>query len=116
MIQTAGIKTKRRNWIRGPDAPQNSLRLNASTLPNPFGRINLSSENEQANLDSVKSFLREQKDDKVQKMVEKGIQAVKKNQSVVITCTHGKHRSRAIAQIIGDSFHPSRVYYVHREI
>lgn len=115
MIQTAGRKTNKRKYLKGPDAPVDSVRIIASSLPNPHGKINLSSIHEQENIDRVKTFLLEASEKKVKAMVSKGVEAIKNKTSVVILCTYGKHRSRAIAQLIGDSFHPSKVYYVHRE-
>ena len=115
MIQTAGVKTKNHNFIRGPDIPPNAVKLNAFTLPNPYSKLCLSSKNKQENIDAVKEFLLEHANKKVKNMIEKGINAVKQNKPVVVVCTYGQHRSRAIAQMIGDSFHPSKVYYVHRE-
>ena len=115
MIQTAGLKTKSRGYIKGPDAPVNSVHIRASTLPNPFGKINLSSYHEEENIERVKLFLLETSGTKLKTMISKGVDAIQKGKPLIITCTYGKHRSRAVAQLIGDKFHPSKVYYVHRE-
>lgn len=115
MIQTAGLKTKSRGYLKGPDAPVNSVHIRASTLPNPFGKVNLSSYREEENIERVKLFLLKTSAAKLEAMILKGVDAIRKGNPVIVTCTHGKHRSRAVAQLIGDKFHPSKVYYVHRE-
>lgn len=115
MIQTAGLKTKSRGYLRGPDSPVDSVYIRASTLPNPFGKINLSSCREEENIERVKLFLLKTSGAKLEAMISKGIDAIRKGKPLIIICTHGKHRSRAVAQLIGDKFHPSKVYYVHRE-
>ena len=113
MIQTAGRPTPKRKYVRGPDAPNNAIILNVRHLPNPYGKIDRFPES--TRLERIKEFLHDRCPQKVERLVNAGKDAIKQSLPVVIVCTHGKDRSRAIAQMIGDSFHPSRVYYVHRE-
>ena len=113
MIQTAGTKGPNRLHIRGPEILKNAVVLNAKSLPNPYGKIDM--HNDDKRLDRVKSFLKERCADKVDRLVQKGIEAIKKKKPVVIICLYGRDRSKAIAEMIGDSFHCSQVYYVHRE-
>ena len=113
MIQTAGRRTPTRKYLRGPDAPSNAVILNVRHLPNPFGKID--SFPKSTRLERIKEFLHDRCPQKVKRIVDAGKDAISRNLPVVIICTHGKDRSRAIAQMIGESFHHGRVYYVHRE-
>ena len=63
----------------------------------------------------AKFFLYENAGDKLKRLVERGKAAVNAGNPVVAQCAYGKHRSRAVLELIGDSFHSSRIYYVHRE-
>jgi len=112
-LQSCGKKSAKRNWIWGPNAPANAVFLNCTHLPNPYGR--LQEYNEPRELDAVKKFLRDNAPDKLDRLVERGKKAVEAGKPVVAQCMYGKHRSRAVLELIGDSFHCSKVYYVHRE-
>ena len=48
-------------------------------------------------------------------IVRKGVLAAKQGKDIVVLCKYGNWRSHAIAELIGDNFYPSRVFYVHRE-
>ena len=114
MIQTAGSqKSKnpvknggRKRKINGPDAPPNAILIKATNLPNPYPN----------HTDDVVSFLKKRAPGRLAKLVELGVEAVNLGRPVVVQCAYGKHRSRAVAQLIGDHFHTGHVYYVHREI
>ena len=113
MIQTAGTPRKNRPWIIGPNAPDNAVVLNAKHLTNPYNRIEAGDPS--THIDRVIHFLCEANADKVKRLVDKGRAAILSNRPVVVVCLFGKDRSRAIARIIGGSFDPGKVYYVHRE-
>ena len=118
MIQTAGKPSKRLKHIRGPSAPEDAVYIHAHTLPNPYKHImelHGSRSSSRKALEEVKHFLQTNCPDKLNKMIEKGKGAINAKKLLVILCSHGIHRSRAVAELIGDCFHPSRVYYVHRE-
>ena len=124
MLQSCGKKTAKNNLMKGPYAPANAVTLNCMHLPNPYYHIQqykykMIDENVQGNsdreLDVVKFFLREKAGEKLDRLVKRGIAAVEAGNPIVAQCAHGKHRSRAVLELIGDSLHPSKVYYVHRE-
>ena len=52
--------------------------------------------------------------EKVDSMVSKGKQALLTGKDVIIVCKYGKHRSKAIAQLLG-TFLPQRIFFDHRE-
>ena len=114
MLQSCGKKSSLRKYINGPDAPSNAVILNCTTLPNPFRH--LQKYDEPRELDRVKRFLSETSKDKVARLVVRGKAAVEAGKPVVAQCSYGKHRSRAVLEMVGDLFHVSRVYYVHREV
>ena len=112
-IQTAGKKTAGHKGIHGPDPKNNALILYAYTLKNPHGKVPYKICRQA--VEETKAFLKENCNSKLQKMVERGVNAVKSGRPVVVVCAYGKHRSRAVAEMIGDHFHCSRIYYNHRE-
>lgn len=87
--------------------------LNARHLTNPYSRIEAGDPS--TPIDRVVHFLWEANPDKVKILVDTGRAAILSNRPVVVVCSFGKDRSRAIARSIGDSFDPGEVYYVHRE-
>ena len=113
MIQTAGVKSTRRPWIRGAAPPPNAVVLSARHLKNPFDRT--SGSKESRHLDRVKEFLLRECESKVLALIKRGCEAIKQNKPVVITCVHGRDRSQAIAELIAERFHCSKTYFVHRE-
>lgn len=126
MLQSCGKKTSKRPWIKGPDAPPNAVFLNCTNLPNPHGKFLEYEDKMRAKeivqytkyyreVDVAKFFLYENAGDKLKRLVERGKAAVNAGNPVVAQCAYGKHRSRAVLELIGDSFHSSRIYYVHRE-
>ena len=124
MLQSCGKKTPRNKFVKGPNAPPNAVTLNCTHLPNPYHHITeythkMIEEKAQGDpnreLDVVKFFLREKLGDKLDRLVNRGIAAINAGNPVVAQCTYGKHRSRAVLELIGDAFHPSKVFYVHRE-
>lgn len=117
MLQSCGKPSAGRKFVNGPDAPPNAVFLNCTVLPNPYSRINeYKNENPSLNeLDCVKLFLKDNAKAKLEKLVANGVAAVEAGKPVVAQCMFGRHRSRAVLELIGDNFHPSKVYYVHRE-
>ena len=117
MIQTAGTPSARRSWIKGPKIPDTGIVLNAYTLKNPYNRLGkyIDMYGNVRKLDLVKKFLEDECSSKLDRMVRKGRYAIKNNRPVVIQCLYGKERSQAVAELIGDGFHCSKVFYVHRE-
>lgn len=114
MIQTAGTLSKKRPWIKGPSAPSNALVLNAKHLPNPYNNTRGVTSSTQR-IKMAREFLMNSCPDKLDRVVKKGYAAIQGGIPVVIVCLCGKERSRVIAEMIGEQFHCSRVYYVHRE-
>ena len=112
-IQTAGKKTTKHKYLNGPYIPPNALIIHANTLKNPFNSV--TSRFCRQSIEETKQFLKRECASKTKKMIIKGIEAIKNGKPIVILCTFGKHRSRAIAEMIGDNFHCSKVYYNHRE-
>lgn len=128
MLQSCGKPSAKHKSIKGPDAPANAVVLNCAHLPNPHNRLHEYEEEApwpprkengargpKRELDVVKCFLRGEAKAKLDKLVARGKAAVEAGKPVVAQCAFGKHRSRAVLELIGDSFHPSRVFYVHRE-
>ena len=114
MIQTAGTRSTKRPWIRGPSAPSNALVLLAKHLPNPYNHTRGATSNTER-IKMAREFLMNSCPDKLDRLVNKGYTAIQAGIPVVIVCLHGKERSRVIAEMIGEQFHCSRVYYVHRD-
>lgn len=118
MLQSCGKSSKARRFIRGANAPTNAVFLNCTGLPNPNSQLQQYKNKYSAlkELDCVKLFLNEHAKEKLDKLVKKGVDAVKAGKPVVAQCVYGQHRSRAVLEMIAKNFHPSKVYYVHREI
>ena len=123
MLQSCGQPTPKRKSIKGPNAPANALLLNCTGLPNPYKRMK-EYEHEvpmpanggpKRELDIVKCFLRGEALVKLDKLVARGKAAVESGKPVVAQCAFGKHRSRAVLELIGELFPANVVYYVHRE-
>lgn len=123
MLQSCGKPSAKRERIKGPDAPPNAVVLNCTGLPNPYKRMGEYEDEAprparggpKRELDVVKCFLRGEAKVKLDKLVARGKAAVEAGKPVVAQCAFGKHRSRAVLELIGDSFPPGRVHYVHRE-
>jgi len=113
MIQTAGTNTHI-NKCRGiSKREKDTVVLSAGHLSNPprmCGYGNL-----QEKIETTKNFLKEKCEKKLNNIVRKGVLAAKQGKDVIVVCKFGNYRSRAVAELIGDNFHPSRVFYVHRE-
>ena len=111
MIQTAGTKTYI-NKCRGiSKRKEDTVVLNAGHLSNPPGLCGSTTEK----IEITKQFLKEKCEKKLCNIVRKGVSAIKQGKDIVILCKFGNYRSRAVSELIGDHFHPSRVFYVHRE-
>ena len=95
--------------------PKNAIFLNCSHLPNPYNQLYEYKLNAPRELDAVKLFLKDNAPKKLDRLVERGKRAVEEGKPVVAQSLFGHHRSRAVLELIGDSFHCSRTYYVHRE-
>lgn len=112
MIQTAGTNTHI-NKCRGiSKRKEDTVVLNAGHLSNPPGLYGRSTTEK---IEITKQFLKEKCEKKLHNIVYKGVSAIKQGKDVVILCKFGNYRSRAVSELIGDNFHPSRVFYVHRE-
>ena len=113
MIQTAGTNTHI-NKCRGIYKRKNdTVVLSAGHLSNPPGLYGF--KNIKENIEITKKFLKEKCEKKLNNIVLKGVLAAKQGKDVVVTCKFGNYRSRAVAELIGSNFHPSRIFYVHRE-
>lgn len=113
MIRT----TSRAALRRGPKPPDNAVILCATHLPNPFGKLNSFIQEHElygmSETDVVKEFLKTHCPKRLERLVSRGKTAVAKGNSLVIYCAHGKHRSRAVAELVGSTFHCSKCYYVN---
>ena len=109
MIQTAG----RHNKCKGPmpRAKNKTLILYADKLYNPYHQVKDLSEKE-AILKTQKILLKKNKE-QVVRMISKGKQAIITGKDVIIVCKYGKHRSKAIAHLLGN-FLPNRTFLDHR--
>jgi rhodanese-related sulfurtransferase len=112
MIQTAGTPGARRKRIRGPNAPSNAVVINARTLPNPHGKVVTNADN---HIEKIQDFLRSVCPEKVKKLVALGCKAIENKKPVVVVCSYGRDRSRAIAHLIGDNFNSGEIFFDHRE-
>ena len=110
MIQTAGTPSARRKRVRGADAPPNSVRIDTRVLPNPYNQLP-----EHHDMNDVMEFLMDASPTMVKRFVATGCAAIRNQQPVVVVCTYGRHRSRAIAQMIADNFGADEVFLHHRE-
>ena len=118
IIQTAGTKSHRRRSVRGPDPPKNAVIVNAKTLKNPYDKLHDDKYRIGPNdreVDVVKRILQDTQPKKLDELVQKGVDAIRNGQHVVVVCLYGKHRSVAVAELIGKNFPRSRVVYHHRE-
>jgi hypothetical protein len=112
MIQTAGRKRASAKYIKGPKAPANAITINAYRLKNPYLIVR---GNGRSAIEETKKYLYENCKDKLESMIKIGKCAIENGLPIVVICQHGLHRSRAVAELIGDNFHCSKIYYVHRE-
>ena len=110
MIQTAGLHAKCKGPM--PRGRNKTLILYANKLPNPYQQVKNLSE-EEAVLKTQKILLKKNKE-AVDKMIRKGKQAIVTGKDVIILCKYGKHRSKAIAKLLGN-FLPKRIFFDHRE-
>jgi RNase adaptor protein for sRNA GlmZ degradation len=115
MLQSCGKPTKRRVWLKGPDAPAEAVVLNCTTLPNPYKHLDAYRDASGAELDAAKRFLQAEAKAKLDALVARGRAAVEAGRPVVAQCAFGKHRSRAVLELVAEGFDASRVYVVHRE-
>ena len=114
MIQTAGTRSKRRSSVKGPKAPDGALFLSAKHLPNPYSHVRAATTSKER-LTQAREYLMRVCPEKVERLVEAGCRAIEQGKPVVVICLHGRDRSKVVAQMIGERFHWTRVYYVHRE-
>ena len=110
MIQTAGLHAKCKGPM--PRGRNKTLILYADKLPNPYQQVKNLSE-EEAVSKTQKILLKKNKG-AVDKMICKGKQAIVTGKDVIILCKYGKHRSKAIAKLLG-KFLPKRIFFDHRE-
>tara|TARA_B100001989_G_C24534923_1_gene463769 strand:- start:1690 stop:2022 length:333 start_codon:yes stop_codon:yes gene_type:complete len=110
MIQTAGLHAKCKGPL--PRGRNKTLVLYADKLHNPYHQVKDLSEKD-AVCKTQKILLKKNKE-KVDNMISKGKQAILTGKDVIIVCKYGKHRSKAIAQLLGN-FLPQRIFFDHRE-
>ena len=110
MIQTAGFHKNCKGPM--PRGRNKTLVLYADKLHNPYHQVKNLSEKD-AVCKTQKLLLKKNKE-KVDSMVSKGRQALLTGKDVIIVCKYGKHRSKAIAQLLG-TFLPQRIFFDHRE-
>lgn len=127
MIQTAAAKKDPAKGRKGPSLPSNAVLISVVHLPNPHGprlekfKTSMTDSdwrewNQRSKRDRVKFFLEKTAPLKLRAVVHKAQQAIKGGHPLVIVCTAGRDRSPAVAEIVSDSFHCSKVYLVHREL
>ena len=112
-IQTAGKKRSRH--VNGPLVPKNAVTLDASKLKNPFQHLGRSKSTDQETLQKVEEFLMSNDSTRLSKLVQIGVKSIEAGKDVVVVCQFGKHRSRAVAQLIAEKFPPGFVKFLHRE-
>lgn len=110
MVQTAGIHKKCNGPL--PRCKTKTLVLYADKLHNPYNQVKNLSEKD-AIAQTLKILLKKNKE-QVEKMVIKAKQAIITGKDIIILCKYGKHRSKAVAQLIG-GFLPHRIFFDHRE-
>jgi len=108
MIQTAGIHPT----CNGPQVPKFSVILSADKLVNPYPYVKNLSKKEA--IEKTKEIIKKKNNKLVNKLISKGKDSILMGRNVVVLCKFGRHRSRAIAELIGSNY-PNRVYYVHQE-
>tara|TARA_B100001540_G_scaffold316111_1_gene345097 strand:+ start:1935 stop:2330 length:396 start_codon:yes stop_codon:yes gene_type:complete len=127
MIQTAAAKKDLSKGRKGPAAPPNALLLSVVHLPNPHGprlerfKTSMSDSdwrewNRRSERERVKFFLEKCAPTKLRAIVCNAQQAIQGGRPIVIVCKAGRDRSPAVAEIVADTFHCSKVYLVHREL
>ena len=110
MIQTAGLHKNCKGPM--PRGKNKTLVLYADKLYNPYHQVKDLSEKE-AVCKTQKILLKKNKG-QIDRMVSKGKQAILTGKDVIIVCKYGKHRSKAIAELLGN-FLPQRIFFNHRE-
>lgn len=127
MIQSAARKPGKTHYgvIKlGPKLPTNGVVFDITHLPNPYGKLQNFKFTENIpdaewpirKRDQVKLFLRTLAPRKLDKVIEKARKEIESGNPIAVVCARGRDRSPAVAEMIGDFFHPSRVFYSHREL
>lgn len=122
-IQTAASQ-RRLPMMQGPQLPPNGVIISVRHLPNPYGRLqefkfthNIPDADwPKRKRDQVKVFLRTLAPKKLDRVIQKGRNSIKLGKSIAVVCARGRHRSPAVAEMIGDGFHSSMITYEHREL
>ena len=108
-IYTCGSNPK----LKGPpDDVPDAVTIDAGVLPNPYSTLGLRARDD---LGEVKAFLLKRAAKKVTRLVARGVAAVRQKKPVIVQCRFGRHRSRAIAEMIQAALPSDRVVIVHRE-
>jgi hypothetical protein len=108
VIQTAGTHSS----CNGPELPKNCVILYAHKLYNPYTIVKDMDAKEA--IEKTKNLLMENNAKQLNNMLSKGKNGIICGKNIVVLCKYGKHRSRAIAEMIGNSFF-DRVCYQHME-
>lgn len=127
LIQSAASKPgKTRGGVirRGPKLPSNGVVLSVTHLPNPHGKLqdfkweyDISDANWPiGKRDQIKLYLRTLARLKLDRVIEKGRIAIESGKPIAVVCSHGRDRSPAVAEMIGELYHPSKTVYEHREL
>ena len=126
-IQSAAIKfSKSPGGVikHGPKISPGGVIISVRHLPNPHEKLqefkflhNISdAEWPKRKRDQIKLFLRTLAPVKLNKVIERGRKAIESGKPIAVVCSYGRDRSPAVAEMIGQCFHSSRVNYEHREL
>ena len=108
----------------GPKLPAGGVVISVRHLPNPYGKLhefkfthNISDADWPKRVrDQIKLFLRTLAPGKLDRVIKKGQTAIQSGKPIAVVCSHGRDRSPAVAEMIGELFHPSQIKYEHREL
>lgn len=122
-IQSAAFE-KKLPLKRGPELPAGGVIISVRHLPNPHGKLqefkfthNIPDADwPKRKRDQVKLFLQTLAPKQLDRVIQKGRKEIALGKSIVVVCTHGRDRSPAVAEMIGATFHSSKVDYEHREL
>lgn len=108
IIQTAGTDES----CKGPSALCNSISIFTHRLKNPYLKVkHLSKEDA---IKQTKSILKKECSAQLNDMLAKGKHAIISGKNVTILCKYGRHRSRAVAELLKE-FSPNLVCVHHCE-
>ena len=123
LIQSAASERKL-PMKQGPELPAGGVIISVRHLPNPYDKLNQfkfdhkisDTDWPKRKRDQVKLFLRTLAPAKLDRVIQKGRKEIELGKSIAVVCAHGRERSPAVAEMIGELFHPSKIKYEHREL